>query len=119
MSENQRQMTPEELVANGYPADLHTRPGAYEEYQQQKAVRGYGLRASDFNGHVPELSREERLDEAIAAHKREVKQARDKAQYVRQQRGHSWILHWCVLGIFTLWIVPIYYSFSPNHYWHI
>lgn len=48
-----------------------------------------------------------------------VKVARDRAQYVRQQKGHSWILHWLVLGIFTVWIVPIYYSFSPNHYWHL
>lgn len=48
-----------------------------------------------------------------------VKQSRDRAQYVRQQRGHSWVLHWLVLGIFTLWIVPLYYTFSPNHYWHL
>ena len=39
-------------------------------------------------------------------------------QYVRQQKGHSAILHWIFLGPFTLWIVPIYYSLSPNHYWH-
>jgi hypothetical protein len=39
--------------------------------------------------------------------------------YVRQQKGHSFLLHWFVLGYFTLWIVPIYYSVSPNHYWHI
>jgi hypothetical protein len=48
-----------------------------------------------------------------------VKQARDGAGYVRQQKGHSWVLHWCVLGIFSLFIVPIYYSVSPNHYWHL
>jgi len=29
------------------------------------------------------------------------------------------VLHWLVLGIFTCFIVPIYYSVSPNHYWHI
>jgi hypothetical protein len=49
----------------------------------------------------------------------EVRTARDRAQYVRQQRGHSWVLHWLVLGIFTFWIVPLYYTFSPNHYWHL
>lgn len=47
-----------------------------------------------------------------------VKQARDRAQYVRQQKGHSFILHWFVLGMWSLFIVPIYYSVSPNHYWH-
>ena len=44
---------------------------------------------------------------------------RDGAQYVRQQKGHSWILHWLVLGMFNMWIVPIYYSVSKNHYWHL
>lgn len=48
----------------------------------------------------------------------EVKQSRDKAQYVRQQKGHSAILHWIFLGPLTLWILPIYYTVSPNHYWH-
>ena len=48
-----------------------------------------------------------------------VKQSRDRAQYVRQQKGHSFILHWCILGVFSVFIVPIYYSVSPNHYWHI
>lgn len=47
------------------------------------------------------------------------KKARDKAVYTRQQKGHSWILHWVVLGIFSLFIVPIYYTVSPNHYWHL
>ncbi len=46
-----------------------------------------------------------------------IKQARDKAQYVRQQKGHSLTKH-LILGIFVLWIPAIYYSFSPNHYWH-
>lgn len=47
------------------------------------------------------------------------RRARDRAQYVRQQKGHSWVLHWIFLGVFTLWIVPVYYTFSPNHYWHL
>jgi hypothetical protein len=49
----------------------------------------------------------------------DVKKARDKAVYTRQQKGHSWVKHWLVLGIFTLWILPIYYTVSPNHYWHV
>ena len=55
------------------------------------------------------------------AHRKEgnMKTSRDGAQYVRQQKGHSWVLHWLVLGIFTCFIVPIYYSVSPNHYWHV
>lgn len=49
----------------------------------------------------------------------EIRQSRDKAQYVRQQKGHSALLHWLVLGPFTMWILPIYYTISPNHYWHL
>lgn len=45
------------------------------------------------------------------------RQSRDKAQYVRQQRGHSLTLH-LLLGMFVLWIPAIYISVSPNHYWH-
>ncbi|QCW22330.1 hypothetical protein SEA_LUNA18_62 [Microbacterium phage Luna18] len=43
--------------------------------------------------------------------------ARDKAQYTRQQKGHSLILH-LTLGALVLWIPAIYISVSPNHYWH-
>lgn len=46
-------------------------------------------------------------------------QGRDKAQYVRQQKGHSLTLH--ILLIFTgigFFTVP-YYSISKNHYWHL
>lgn len=43
---------------------------------------------------------------------------KDKAVYVRQQKGHSLILHILLLfvgvGIFT---IP-YISISKNHYWH-
>ncbi|QIG58149.1 hypothetical protein SEA_ZEPP_61 [Microbacterium phage Zepp] len=48
-----------------------------------------------------------------------IRQARDRAQYVRQQKGHSWVVWWLLLGPVTLWIPAVYYSFSPNHYWHI
>lgn len=45
-------------------------------------------------------------------------QGKDKALYVRQQQGHSLILHillCCIaIGFFT---IP-YYSLSKNHYWH-
>lgn len=44
-------------------------------------------------------------------------QGRDHAQYVRQQKGHSIIL-WALFGVVLLWIPAIYYTFSPNHYWH-
>lgn len=38
-------------------------------------------------------------------------------QYVRQQKGHSIIL-WMFLGAPVLWIPCIYWTISPNHYWH-
>lgn len=38
--------------------------------------------------------------------------------YNRQQKGHSLILQLFVVGPFTLWIPAIYYTVSPNHYWH-
>lgn len=50
-------------------------------------------------------------------HTANVKQSRDKAQYVRQQKGHSLTLH-LLLGFLVLWIPAIYISCSPNHYWH-
>jgi hypothetical protein len=59
----------------------------------------------------------EQLEFAAQSHKRSVKQARDRAQYTRQQKGHSLILH-LTLGAVVLWIPAIYYSVSPNHFWH-
>jgi hypothetical protein len=53
----------------------------------------------------------------IADRKPEVKQSRDRAQYVRQQKGHSLTLH-LLLGVLVLWVNVIYISVSPNHYWH-
>lgn len=41
-----------------------------------------------------------------------------EVSYVRQQEGHSLILHAFVIGWFCLWINVIYISVSPNHYWH-
>lgn len=42
---------------------------------------------------------------------------RPKATYTREQKGHS-IVKWAIFGMFVLWIPAIYYTFSPNHYWH-
>jgi len=41
-----------------------------------------------------------------------------KSNYVRQQKGHSIILHLflCLVAV-GLFTIP-YYSLSPNHYWH-
>lgn len=46
-----------------------------------------------------------------------VKQSRDRAQYTRQQKGHSLILH-LIFGGILLYIPTIYYAVSPNHYYH-
>ena len=42
----------------------------------------------------------------------------DGASYVRQQKGHSLVLHLflCCFGI-GLITIP-YYTISKNHYWH-
>ena len=45
-----------------------------------------------------------------------VKQARDRAQYVRQQTPHSLTKH-ILLGMFVMWINVLFISLSPNHYW--
>ena len=40
-------------------------------------------------------------------------------QYVRHQKGHSLVLHILLIGVVIgLFTIP-YYSFSPNHYWHL
>jgi hypothetical protein len=41
-----------------------------------------------------------------------------KVSYVRQQKGHSLTLH-LLLGGIVLWIPAIYFTVSPNHYWHV
>jgi hypothetical protein len=40
-----------------------------------------------------------------------------RVSYVRQQKGHSLTLH-LIFGVFLLFIPTIYYTVSPNHYWH-
>jgi hypothetical protein len=49
----------------------------------------------------------------------DARKARDKAVYTRQQTGHSltlWIILSVLLFIPVFWL--IYFSVSPNHYWH-
>lgn len=43
--------------------------------------------------------------------------ARDGANYTRVQKGHSIIL-WAIFGCIVLWLPALYYTVSPNHYWH-
>ena len=38
--------------------------------------------------------------------------------YTRQQKGHSVILA-LLFGWITLYILPIYWALSPNHYYHL
>lgn len=42
---------------------------------------------------------------------------RDGAQYVREQKGHSLIVH-LFLGWILLYIPTVYFTVSKNHYWH-
>lgn len=46
-----------------------------------------------------------------------MREARDGANYTRQQKGHSIIKH-IIFGVVILWINVIYITISPNHYWH-
>lgn len=41
-----------------------------------------------------------------------------QVQYVRNQKGHSVIMA-ILFGWVTLYILPIYWLVSPNHYYHI
>ena len=41
-----------------------------------------------------------------------------EVKYVRQQKGHSAIIGWLIIGPLTCFILPIYWTCSPNHYWH-
>jgi hypothetical protein len=98
-------------------------------YEPRENVRGYeppapaGVHGDGFgpNDWPEEVRpRSATSHHANVAHRKgEVKQSRDRAQYVRQQKGHSFILEVLVLGIFTLWIRPIYLAASPNHYFHL
>lgn len=41
-----------------------------------------------------------------------------EVSYVRQQKGHSILLHTFVIGLFCMWLNVLYISLSPNHFWH-
>ena len=50
---------------------------------------------------------------------RRIKTSRGGVVYVREQKGHS-ILLWLILSCCAVGIpFLIYYSVSPNHYWHL
>lgn len=49
----------------------------------------------------------------------EQQRAKDGATYVRAQKGHSAIIGWLIIGPLTCFIVPIYWTVSKNHYWHL
>ena len=51
------------------------------------------------------------------AQKKTVKQ-QGNIQYTREQKGHS-ILFAIFVGWVTLYILPIYWAISPNHYYHL
>lgn len=59
------------------------------------------------------------MNDQINSQAPQVRQGRDKAVYTRQQQGHSFIKEWFILGVFSLWIRPIYFAVSPNHYFHL
>lgn len=39
--------------------------------------------------------------------------------YVRTQTGHSLTLHILLIFVLVGFVTIPYYSFSPNHYWHL
>ena len=46
------------------------------------------------------------------------RQAGDGANYVRMQKGHS-LIFWLLASVFLVGIpFLIYYTISPNHFWH-
>lgn len=50
---------------------------------------------------------------------RKIKTSRSGVVYVREQKGHS-ILFWLLLSCCAIGIpFLIYYTLSPNHYWHL
>jgi len=49
--------------------------------------------------------------------KMEAQMDNPKPNYVRNQKGHSIVKH-LLFGWVLLWIPAIYYTISPNHYWH-
>ena len=46
------------------------------------------------------------------------KESKNGTLYTRQQKGHSLVLNLLLIGPMTLFVTTVYYSVSPNHYWH-
>lgn len=44
---------------------------------------------------------------------------KEKPNYVRQQQGHSLVLHILLCGLVIGFFTIPYYSISKNHYWHL
>lgn len=96
-------------------------------YQQAEHNVRKAYQNGEFNGikELPafpeavemEYKRLQGLHQPVPAVYANVKKGRDGAQYTRQQKGHSLLLH-LTLGAIVLWIPAIYITASPNHYWH-
>lgn len=52
------------------------------------------------------------------AEEKQAPKGRDGAKYMRQQKGHSLILHIFLLCVGVGFVTIPYYSISKNHYWH-
>lgn len=100
-------------AVNGHPNPFTLEPlDAPETFRPLSAAEVAELRALQ----EAEINRRRNVAHRKAGN---MKTSRDGAQYVRQQKGHSWLLGWILLGPLTCFIVPIYWSVSPNHYWHL
>lgn len=104
MVHTEGQWTAAQLTAAGYPINYYELSPSDQQRARATANTIREQRVG-INAPVP------------AVYASVVKQAPDRAQYVRQQKGHSLTLH-LLLGGFVLWIPAIYFTASPNHYWH-
>lgn len=100
----------------GYPPQPYPQQQFQPGYPQGQYPQGYPQQSGyyppqQYPGHFPPQF-------AAPLVQPDVMQARDRAQYTRQQTGHSILLH-LFFGVFLLWIPAIYYTVSPNHYWHL
>lgn len=44
---------------------------------------------------------------------------KNQTVYTIERKGHSAIIGWVIIGPLTAFIVPIYWTISKRHYWHI
>lgn len=56
--------------------------------------------------------------EIMAEEKAKAQKPKENIQYVRQQKGHS-ILLAIFFGWISLYILPVYWTVSKDHYWHL